>query len=320
MKRRTVVGFVGAALLPLSGNAQNRVRALRLGILRPASTFSNEGLVLALQQLGYSAGQTLILNEQFADQSPSSLPELAMDMAQLKPDVILTIGSAATNAVQKATVAVPIVFFGDFDPVLLGFALGLARPGINATGVLVASEATFAAKKLELLKQAVPAAKRIALLLPDDPNARRQIEEVRAAASQLGVELVAVEIRDGDYDEAFARIAAAEAGALFVGAYAVFMRDRKPIIGLAAKYRVPAIYEWLDQVRDGGLMAYGPNRDKLYARVALYIDRIFKGEKPGDMPIEQATSLELSLNLGTARAMGLAFPQALLSRADQLVE
>lgn len=320
MKRRAFSSFVAAAFLPLSGNAQSRARALRLGILRPESTFSNEGVVLALQQLGYSAGQTLILNEQFVDQSLSSLPTLAMDMAQLKPDVILTIGSAATNAVQKSTVAVPIVFFGTFDPVLSGFAASLARPAGNATGVLIAAEGTFAAKKLAFLKEAVPAAKRIAILLPDDPNARRQVEEVQPAASQLGVELVVVEIRGGDYEEAFIRIVAAQAEALFVGAHTYFMRDRKPIIGLAAKYRLPAIYEWSDQVRDGGLMAYGPNRGKLYARIALYIDRIFKGEKPGDMPVEQATSLELSLNLRTARALGIVFPSTLLSRADERIE
>jgi putative ABC transport system substrate-binding protein len=320
VKRRTFGGFMGAAFLPLSGNAQNRTRALRLGILRPQSTFSNEGVVLALQQLGYSAGQTLILNEQFADQNLSSLPTLAMDMAQLKPDVILTIGSAATNAVQKSTVAVPIVFLGTFDPVLLGFAASLARPGGNATGILIASEGTFAAKKLEFLKEAVPAAKRIAILLPDDPDARRQVEEIQPAASQLGIELVVADVRSGDYEEAFARIAAAQAEALFVGAPIHFMRDRKSIIGLAAKYRLPAIYEWSDQVRDGGLMAYGPNRTKLYARVAVYIDRIFKGEKPGDMPVEQTTSLEISLNLRTARALGIVFPSTLLSRADQLVE
>lgn len=320
MKRRTFGSFMGAAFLPLSGHAQSRARALRLGILRPESTFSNEGVVLALQQLGYSAGQTLILNEQFADQNPSSLPELAMDMAQLKPDVILTIGAAATNAVQKATVAVPIVFLGNFDPVLSGFAKSLAQPAGNATGILIASEGTFAAKKLEFLREAVPAAKCIAILLPDDPNARRQVEEVRPAASQLGVELAVVEVRGGEYEEAFARIAAAEAQALFVGAHPYFIRDRKPIIGLAAKYRLPAIYEWSDQVRDGGLMAYGPNRNKLYARAALYIDRIFKGEKPGDMPVEQLASLELSLNLGTARALGIVFPPMLLSRADELIE
>ncbi|MDP1749012.1 MAG: ABC transporter substrate-binding protein [Reyranella sp.] len=321
MKRRTFSGLVaGAALLPRQGNAKSEVRWLRLGILRPDSFFSNKSLILALQQLGYAEGQTLILNEQFAEQGPSSLPELARGVAELKPDVILTIGAAATHAVLRSTVIIPIVFLGSFDPVSAGFVASLARPSRSATGFLIASEGTFAARKLAFLKEAVPTAKRIAVLLPDDPDARRPLEEVQAAASELGVELVAVEGRGGTYEEAFARIAAAQAEALLVGAHPSFVRDRKPIIELCARYRLPAIYEWADQVRDGGLMAYGPNLDKLYARVALYIDRILKGEKPGDLPVEQATSLDLALNLGTARTMGLAFPPTLLSRADQLVE
>ncbi len=321
MKRRTFSGLVaGAALLSLQGNAQSEVRRIRLGILRPDSFFSNEPVILALQQLGYAAGQTLILNEQSAGQGLSSLPELARRMAGLKPDVILTIGAAATLAVLRATAIIPIVFFGSFDPVSAGFVASLARPSRSATGLLIASEGTFSARQLAFLKQAVPAATRIAVLLPDDPDVQRQLEETQAAAPDLGVELLAVESRGGAYEEAFARIAAARAEALLVGAHPSFVRDRKPIIDLCARYRLPAIYEWPEQVRDGGLMAYGPNLDKLYARVATYIDRISRGEKPGDLPVEQATSLELALNLGTARTMGMAFPPALLSRADQLVE
>lgn len=328
MKRRTFSGLVaGAALSPLQSNAQNEVRVLRLGILRPDPFFSNKPLILAFQQLGYAEGQTLILNQQAAEQA-SSLPELGRRVAELKPDVILTIGAAATDAVLRATVIIPIVFFGSFDPVSAGFAASLARPGRSATGILMAPEGTFVARKLAILKEAAPAAKRIAVLLPDDPpdtspdnpGAQRQLEEAQAAARDLGVELVAVEGRGGTYEEAFARIVAARAEALLVGAHPSFVRDRKPLIDLCARYRLPAIYAWPDQVRDGGLMAYGPNLDKLYARLAVYIDRILKGEKPGDLPVEQATSLELALNLGTARTMGLAFPPTLLSRADQRVE
>ena len=324
MKRRTFSGLVaGAALLPLPGNA-GEVRVLRLGILRPDPFFSNRPVILALQQLGYAEGQTLILNQQSAEQGPSALAELGRRVAELKPDVILTIGAAATDAVLRATVAIPIVFFGSFDPVAAGVVVSPARPSLSATGVLMAPESSFAARKLAFLKDAVPAAKRIAVLLPDgsadDPDGQRQFEEIQAAAPDLGVELVAVEVRGGTYEEAFARIVAAEAEALFVGADPSFMRDRKTIIDLCAKHRLPAIYAWPDQVRDGGLMAYGPNLDKLYARVAFYIDRIAGGAKLGDLPVEQATSLELALNLGTARTMGLAFPPTLLSRADQRVE
>ena len=320
MKRRTFSSLVaGAALSPLQGHARE-LRVLRLGILRPDSYFSNRPLILPFQQLGYAEGQTLILNQQSAGQGPSSLPELGRSVAELKPDVILTVGAAATDAVLRATVIIPIVFFGSFDPVAAGFVDSLARPSRSATGILIAPEDTFVARKLAFLKSAVPAAKRIAVLLPDASYVEHQLEEARTAAPDLGIELVAVEVRGGNYEEAFARIAAAQAEALLVGAHPAFMRDRKPIIDLCARYRLPAIYAWADQVRDGGLMAYGPNLDKHSVRPAFPIHRILKGEKPGDLPVEQATSLELALNPGTARTMGLAFPPALLSRADQIVE
>lgn len=321
MKRRTF-GSLGAglALLTLQGKAQSHVRRLRLGILRAGPLFSNRALVLALQRLAYSEGQTLILNEQSAGNNPSLLPGLARDMADLKPDVILTIGGAATRAVLEATAIIPIVFCGNVDPMSAGFAASLARPSRSVTGFLIPSEGTLAAKKLAFLLEAVPAARRIAILLPDDPEARLQLGEVSAAASLFGVELAVVDVRSGAYDDAFARIVAAGAEALLVGVHTDFARDSQTIIDLCARHRLPAIYEWPGQARDGGLMAYGPNRGELYARVALYIDRIFKGEKPGDMPIEPAAALELVLNLRTAQTLGLVFPPTLLSRADKLVE
>ncbi len=321
MKRRTFGSLgVGVAALALQGKAQSHVRRLRLGILRARPLFSNRALVLALQRLAYSEGQTLILNQQSAGNDPSLLAALARDMADLKPDIILTIGGTATRAVLEATAIIPIVFCGNVDPISAGFAASLVRPSRNVTGFLIPSEGTLAAKKLAFLLEAVPAAKRIAVLLPDDPEARLQLGEASAAASLLGVELAAVEVRGGAYGEAFARIAASGAEALLVGMHTDFARDSRTIIDLSARHRLPAIYEWPGQARDGGLMAYGPERGELYARIALYIDRIFKGEKPGDMPIEPAAPLELVLNLGTARRLGLAFPPTLLSRADKLVE
>lgn len=321
MKRRTFSSLgVGAALLSCQGNAQSQVRRLRLGILRPGPLFSNRALVLALQRLAYSEGQTLILNEQTAEPGLSSLAVLGRNMADLKPDVILTIGAAATRAVLDATAIIPIVFVGNFDPVSAAFVASLARPSRSVTGFLIASEGTSAAKKMAFLMEAVPAAKRIALLLPDNPDARRQLEEAHAVASHFGVELVVVEVRGGAYEEAFARIVAARSDALLVAVHTDFARDSRTIIDLCASHRLPAIYPWPDQAREGGLMAYGPDRIDLYARVALYIDRIFKGEKPGDLPVEPPAPLELALNLGTARTIGLVFPPTLVSRADKLVE
>ena len=255
MKRRMFSSLVAAtALLPLRGNAQGPARRLRLGILRPTATFSNEPLVRAFRQLGYAEGQTLILNEQDAGPDPAILREIALDMAQRKPDVILAVGAAATDAAQKATAVIPIVFFGNFDPVAQKFVPSLARPGRNTTGILIASEGTLAAKRLEFLKEAVPAARRIALLLPDDPNARRQVEEAQAVATRLGVELAVVTVKGGKYDDAFASMVEARAEALLVGAHTSFVRDGKSVIELAAKHRLPAIYEWPEQAREGGLI------------------------------------------------------------------
>lgn len=166
----------------------------------------------------------------------------------------------------------------------------------------------------------MPQAGRIAMLAPDDANARPQVLEVRTAAQQLGVELFVVEVRRGDYDRAFSDIKAADAGALFVAGHTMFCRDRKAIVALAAQYKIPAIYERPDQVQDGGLMAYGPNRAALYRRIASYIDRILKGARAGDLPVEQPTQFELVINVATARALGLVIPPLILSRADELIE
>ena len=198
----------------------------------------------------------------------------------------------------------------------------LAQPGGNVTGILIAPEGTLAGKKLELLREVVPKARRIALLAPDDPGVGfgLQREEVRKAAAALDVELIVVVVKGGDYAGAFAAIGAARPAALFVGAHSVFVRDRKQVIGLAAKYRLPAIYEWPQHVKDGGLMSYGASDVETYRRVAVYVDRIFKGAKPSELPIEQPSKLMLVINANTAKTLGLKLPQSLLVRADEVIQ
>ena len=196
----------------------------------------------------------------------------------------------------------------------------LARPGGNITGVVIAPGGTLAGKKLELLKEAVPGATQIALLGPVDPTFSLQVREAQKAALPLGVKLTVVEVRDRGYDHAFRTIAAARADALFVGAHAQFYLDRKQIIELAATHRLPAIYEWPEQGEEGGLMGYGTSLIGLSRRAATYIDRIFKGTNPGDLPIEQPTKLDLVINLKAAKALGLTIPPSLLQRADQVIE
>ena len=212
------------------------------------------------------------------------------------------------------------------DPVALGLVPSLARPGGNVTGALIAPDGTLAGKQLELLKSAVPRAARIAFLTPfaypgiRDPGIRAQMQETQTAAALLGIELVVVEVQGGDYAQAFAAIVAQRAHALFVGATVGFLNDRKQIIELAAKHRLPAIYEWREQVVDGGLMTYSTSLYGMNQRLASYVDRIVKGAKPGDLPIERPTRFELVITLKTAKALGLSLPQALLLRADELIE
>jgi putative ABC transport system substrate-binding protein len=321
MRRRSfAIGFGGAMAWPLLCRAQAVRQVRRVGILRPTAPDENDGIRSALHELGYVEGQNLIVDQRFANGEFSLLPALARELVKLQPDVLVAVGAAAIRAIRDASASVPVVMFGNFDPVSAGLVASLARPGGNMTGILISPEGTLGSKRLELLREAVPRAERIAMLVPDDANARPQVLEVQKAAEQVGVELIVVEVRGSDYDRAFAAIKAADSGALFVAGHTNFFRDRKAIVALAAQYRLPATYEWPEQARDGGLMAYGPDRVALYRRIGSYIDRILKGARAGDLPIEQPTKFEFVINVGTARALDLAIPPLILSRADELIE
>jgi putative ABC transport system substrate-binding protein len=303
-------------------------KVYRLGLLStataPGSSDERSVVILvpkALQKLGYVQGQNLIVERRYASGKLDRLPSMAKELVQVSADVILAIGLPAIQAAKDASATTPIVFYGNFDPIANGLVRNLARPGGNVTGILIAPEGTLAAKKLELLTETVPQAKRIAMLVPDDPTSTTvQIQEAQNAATALRVTLNAVAVRGGDYDRAFKTMAAARPEALFVAATSYFVRDRKRIIELAAKHRLPAIYEWPEQVEDGGLMAYGTSFSVTTQRAAAYIDRISKGANPGDLPIEQPTKFELVINLKTAKALGLTIPPSLLARADQVIE
>jgi putative ABC transport system substrate-binding protein len=300
-------------------------RVYRLGILRPgypgASDIGAQYLRAALREQGYVEGQNLTIAERYAQGQFDRLPALALELLEGKPDLLFTVGSTAAKAAKAQTATVSIVMFGNFDPVGQGLARTLARPGGNVTGVLISADGgTLAGKKLELLKQAVPRAARFALLAPEDPSFGLQLEEARKAAAALGVGLQVVVVRQRDFDAAFAALAAERAQAVLVGAHSLFTNDRQPIIDLALRARLPTIWEWPKQVEDGGLMAYGADLQTLYRRVAVGMDRIFKGAPPGDLPIELPAKFELVVNQKTARAIGLALPQSLVLRADRVIE
>jgi putative ABC transport system substrate-binding protein len=319
-KAVALIFALGLLAAPLAAEAQQAGKVYRLGILHPTDRGRTEGIRTDLRDLGYVEGQNLVVEPRYAEGKLDRLPKMARELVQLRVDVIFAVGSAAIRAAKDATTTIPIVMYGGVDPVAAGFVTSLARPGGNITGVLILPGSTLAGKKLELLKEAVPRVAGIALLAPDDPTFPPHLRETQKAAASLGIKLVVVEVRGGDYDRAFAAMAAERPGALLVASNPIFMRDRKRIIDLAAKHRLPAIYEWPEQVEDGGLMSYGSSQPALRQRAATYIDRIFKGAKPADLPVEQPTRFELVINLKTAKALGLTIPQTVLRRADHVIE
>ena len=311
--------------MPLAAHAQSGARIPRVGILmvvaEPAPTDRTAMTYLvpqALQELGYIEGQNLHVDRRFAGGQRERLTSLAQDLQRERTDVIVAIGNEATRATQDVTRTTPIVMLGG-AATTRGLVASLAQPGGNVTGVLI-SETTLAAKRLELLKEAVPPAKRIAVLASGEEYNEAQLREAEGAAPSLGVTLVPVTVRRGDYAGAFAQIAAERAQALFVLSSPLLNRDRAQILELAAKHRIPAMYQWREHAESGGLMAYGTSLTWLSQRIASYVDRILKGAKPGTLPVEQPTAYELVINLKTAKALGLTIPPAVLARADTVIE
>ena len=325
-RRFLLTSLVGALAMPQVAEAQQPGKVWRVGILSPGgvpdpSVATTPNLLPRnLRELGYVEGGNLIVERRFADGKIERLPGLARELVQLKVDVIVAAGDETIPAARDATATVPIVMVVGSDPVARGLVASFSRPGGNITGVTVVAETVLAAKRLELIREAVPGAARIAVLGAGGPGSNVQVQEAQKAASALRVKLVVVEAPGTDYDRAFASIVAERADALFVLMSPTLTRDRKQIIDRAAKYRLPAIYQWREHVEVGGLMSYGGSLIDISRRVAAYVDKIFKGARPGDLPIEQPTKYELVINLKTAKALGLTIPPSLLQRADQVIE
>lgn len=323
LHRRRFLAAAAAFAAPPLVSAQ-QPRAYRIIAMRPTSPSGDvmaTGLPAALRELGYVPGQNLSFEMRYGDGRLDRMPAIAREVVAQKPDVIVAISAVSIKSAREATSSIPIVFFGNFDPVREGFVQSLAKPGGNVTGVVIAPDGTLAAKKMELLVEIAGGRKRMAMLLPDDPNVVSvQLPEARKAAAALGVQLDAVHLAGRDYAGAFQKIAAAKPDSLMLAATTYFVQDRRTVIDLAAKYRLPAIYEWPEQVEDGGLMSYGPSSlGAIYRRIASVVDRILKGANPGDVPVEQPAKLELVINRATARGMGLAIPPSLLARADRVI-
>jgi len=305
--------------------AQAPAKVPRIGLLAGTSPSEaapwNQAFRLGLRDLGWVEGKNISIEYRYSEGSSNRLPDLAADLVRLKVDVIVASGATAAVAAHKATTAIPIVMAAAGDPVALGLVESLARPGGNITG-LSQMTSELGGKRLELLKEMVPKLSRVAVLWnPQGAASTLGWKEIQLPARQLGIQLHSLEVRSpNDLDQAFEAAAKARAGALLISGEPVFRANLKRIADFAAKSRLPSIFHWSDFADAGGLATYGPDRADMFRRAATYVDRILKGAKPGDLPIDRATRFELVINLKTAKALGITIPQSILVRADRVIE
>jgi len=330
MDRRTFLGTLAGGLLvaPLAAQAQEAARIARIGFLSlnvAPNRHLGESFRQGLRDLGYVEGRNVVIEYRDAEGKPERLPDLAAELVALKVDVIVTGGGTPTAmAAKQATSTLPIVFTSAPDPVTDGLVTSLGRPGGNVTGSSNLNPA-LVGKSLEQLKQAVPRVSQVALLLQPGAVPERtekdMLKGAEVAARALGVRLQLVEARGpADFKRAFSDMTGARAGALTVLPGAMFFSERRRLVDLAATNRLPVVYPQREFVDAGGLMSYGTNLADLFRRAATYVDKILKGAKPADLPVEQPTKFDLVINLKTAKALGLTLPPSLLQRADQVIE
>ena len=323
--RRAFLGtLAGAVLAPLSAGAQQPTKVWRIGYLHGAARTPDgappASLRQALQALGYVEGKDVTYMGRWAEAKRERLPGLAAQLVDLKVDLIVTRGGPAAQAARQATTTIPIVISGAGDAVGAGLISSLAHPGGNITGISDQA-AELSAKRLELLKDAVPKASRIAVLWnADDLAMTLRYREVERAARILHVTVQPLGVREPeDFDTAFTAMTRNRPDAFFLVTDVLTTLNRRRIIDFAAAHRIPAMYEFDFLVRDGGLMSYGWDLDDNLRRAAVYVDKILKGTKPGDLPVEQPTRFYILINLKTAKALGLTIPQSLLGRADEVI-
>jgi putative tryptophan/tyrosine transport system substrate-binding protein len=322
MRRRELITLIGgvAVAWPLASRAQKSVP--RLGVLlytNPEIDPNIEAVRHGLRDLGYTEGRNLAIEYRYAEGRPERLPGLAAELAQLKPDVILALGGDVAPWAKKATESIPLVFSVSTDPVRAGLVTTLGRPGGNATGVTFILD-ELASKRLELLKEAAPRISRVAFLWnPDHPDNEYGIAE--QAARKIGVELQPVEMRGpDDLQAALHTVVQVHADGLYVVSSRHTITHIPSIVGFAAKNRLPLAGGFGAWAKAGGLLSYGPDIDEMVRRTAGYVDRILKGAKPADLPVQQPARFNLVINTAAAKALGLTIPESFLLRADEVIE
>jgi putative tryptophan/tyrosine transport system substrate-binding protein len=328
MKRRAFMTLIGgAAAAPLAARAQQSGRMRRIGVLLGLAAGDPEGQARlgafeqALQQLGWTDGTNIQIVRRFADGGADRVRASAAELVALAPDLILTSGASTLGAALQVIRTVPVVFVGAADPVGAGFVDSLARPGGNVTG-FTSYEYSMSGKWLELLKEIAPGVKRVAVLRdPTISAGTGQFGAIQTAAPTFGVELTPINVRDAaEIERAVAAFARSGNDGLIATTSASILAQRKLIIALADKHKLPAVYYARFFVAGGGLISYGPDFVDQYRRAAGYVDRILKGEKPADLPVQAPTKYELVINLKTAKALGIPVPATLLATADEVVE
>jgi ABC-type uncharacterized transport system substrate-binding protein len=330
MRRRDVIRLLGGAAVawPLAARAQQAERMRRIGILLPAAADDPAwqawvgAFLQALGELGWTIGRNVRIDTRWAGANAAEIRRHAAELAALAPDVILAAGTSTVGPLLQATRTVPVVFPNVGDPVGAGFVESLARPGGNATGFL-AFEYSLSGKWLELLKEIAPGVTRVAVLRdPATPSGVGQFSVIQAVAPPLRVEVNPINMRRdaGEIERAIAAFAGSPNGGLILTAAALSLLHHNLIVTLAARHKLPAVYAYRNIVTAGGLISYGADYTDQYRRAAGYVDRILKGEKPADLPVQAPTKYELVINLKTAKALGLEVPPTLLARADEVIE
>jgi putative tryptophan/tyrosine transport system substrate-binding protein len=328
MDRRAFIAIVGGSVLAVAPavRGQQTAKVYRVGYLTVPSRETAQGVAnsfqLALRDVGWMEGQNLVLDYRFADSNMDRLSELAAELVRLRADVIVAGANTAVSAAKSATRTIPIVMFLAVDPVGSGLVASLARPGGNVTGLTQNAGPEIYGKQLQLLKEAFPRISRVAILANRATSTyARAVREIEAATRALGLQGQILEIRDpGEFDNAFAALTAARADAIFITTDSLFYQHRTRLAQLAAKSRLSAIWGLRDHVEAGGLMSYATDLHDLARRAATFVDKILKGAKPADLPVEQPTKFELVINMKTAKTLGLTIPQSVLVRADEIIE